>query len=61
MVFNSTGCNSNEMFVYNDNLLETVSLYTYLGINMACSGSFSHAVIDLRDKSLGALFQVKNV
>ena len=62
MVFNPAGrLISGTNFVYQDNKLEIVKSYCYLGIDFICSGSLRTARTNLSEKAKKAMFPLKTV
>ena len=59
LVFNSNGKSHLNEFIYNDNVIQTVSKYCYLGIMLKCNGNFNLAVSLLMEKARKALFKIK--
>ncbi|XP_063418062.1 uncharacterized protein LOC134700624 [Mytilus trossulus] len=59
LVFNSNGKTYLNEFFYNDNVIQTVSKYCYLGIMLKCNGNFNLAVSLLMEKARKACFKIK--
>lgn len=61
MVFNSQGrlLKLNHKFSLGSKIIEQTRSYTYLGLTITLSGSFTQAMDDRRKKALGALFSLK--
>ena len=60
LVFNKEGKHLSHKFVFQNNNLECVSRYKYLGIWFNNSGSFNFAQNELYQKALKALFKLKS-
>ena len=60
LVFNTAGKHLSHKFVLQNNDLECVSRYKYLGIWFNNSGSFNFAQNELYQKALKALFKLKS-
>ena len=59
LVFNKAGRKTNIQIKYNDQLLENVKQYKYLGIIFSASGSFSAAKNELYNKGFKAFFKMR--
>jgi hypothetical protein len=46
-------------FSYNNNIIQTVSKYCYLGVMLKCNGNFNVAVSLLMEKARKAYFKIK--
>ena len=60
MIFNKTGRLLRTQFHYNDELLENVNKFKYLGFLLTPSGEIKSGLQDLRDRALKAFFKLKN-
>jgi hypothetical protein len=60
LIFNKAGRHLSHKFVFQNNNLECVSRYKYLGIWFNNSGSFNFAQNELYQKALKALFKLKS-
>ena len=58
VVFNKSGKISKEEFFFKENKLETVHSYSYLGLQLSASGSFTLARANLFNKGLKAYFRL---
>lgn len=58
LIFNKAGRLISHNFMFNDNSLECVNKYKYLGIYFCASGSFSYAQNELYKKALKAYFKL---
>lgn len=58
VIFNKRGKLFQETFSYGSEKIECVQSYTYLGIHLHCSGSFSNALDHLFNKGLKALHKL---
>ena len=57
IIFNESGKILRDYnFVHKNKKMEIVQSFCYLGIDISASGSFSHANINLKDKSMKAIF-----
>ena len=61
LVFNKSGRLKNIKIKYEDEYLESVKQYTYLGINFMASGSFQNGKKELYNKGFKALFKLRKV
>ena len=59
MVFNSNGRTFLNKFIYNNNVIETVPQYCYLGIILRYNGKFNLAINTLVEKARKAYFKLK--
>ena len=59
IVFNSNGKTYKDIFQYNNETLETITHYNYLGICIKYNGNFSLAINALVDKGRKAYFKIK--
>jgi hypothetical protein len=59
MIFNNTSRLVPINLKYNNNEIENVRSYSYLGINFSISGSFTEAKHDLYKRGLKACFKLK--
>ena len=57
LIFNSNGKTNVNEFSYNDNIIQTVSKYCYLGVMLKCNGNFNVAVSLLMEKARKAYFK----
>ena len=55
MIFNKSGRKSKEQLYMEGNELENVQTFTYLGIDISASGSFTHAIKELSSKAKKAM------
>ena len=58
MVFNKSGKTLRQNLIYNGKKLETVNRLTYLGIDLAASGTLSHGIRQLANKARKAMIQL---
>ena len=57
IIFNESGKILRDYnFVHKNRKMEIGQRFCYLGIDISASGSFSHAKLNLKDKSMKALF-----
>jgi hypothetical protein len=59
VIINKTGKRKNMHFFIDQELIECVPSYKYLGILMSAAGTFTLAMEDLKDRGLRALYQLK--
>ena len=60
MIFNKTGRLLRTKFHYNNELLENVREFKYLGFLLTPSGEIRSGLQDLRDRALRAFYKLKN-
>ena len=57
IIFNESGKIFRDYnFVHKNRKMEIVQSFGYLGVDISASGSFSHAKINLKDKSMKSMF-----
>jgi hypothetical protein len=61
LIFNSNGKTPVNEFSYNNNIIQTVSTYYYLGVMLKCNGNFNIAVSLLMEKARKAYFKIKKI
>ncbi len=61
MFMNRTGKNPGYQSKFQNDTIECVSSYTYLGIELANNGSFSLAQKKLNEKAMRALFKLRSM
>ena len=62
IIFNKAGrLVTKNTFTINDEEIEIVNRHPYLGITIACSGTFSYAVDLLCKKAMKAIFKIRNI
>jgi hypothetical protein len=61
LIFNSNGKTPVNEFSYNNNIIQTVSTYYYLGVMLKCNGNFNVAVSLLMEKARKAYFKIKKI
>ena len=59
LVFNKSGRLDPVKFLYNNNTIQNVRSYTYLGVSFSTSGNFKEAKYDLYRKGLKAYFKLR--
>ena len=59
LIFNSNGKTHVNEFSYNNNIIQTVSKYCYLGVMLKCNGNFNVAVYLLMENARKAYFKIK--
>ena len=59
LVFNKAGRYISQQFTYQDNQIECVQQYKYLGVLFCASGTFSFAQNELYKKALKAFFKLQ--
>ena len=60
MIFNKTGRLIRKTFTFNNNTLEIVRSYKYLGFLVTPSGEINSGLNDLRDRAMKAFFKLKD-
>ena len=58
LIFNKSGRHIKEPFYFNNELIESVNKYTYLGVIFQSSGLFNYAKEELYNKSLKASYKL---
>ena len=61
LIFNSNGKAFVNYFRYNDQIIETVSQYNYLGVVLKNNGKFNSGIASLMDKARKAYFKIKKL
>ena len=61
LVFNSNGKSFINYFRYNDQIIETVNQYNYLGIVFKNNGKFNLGIASIMDKARKAYFKIKKL
>ena len=59
LIFNSNGKTHVNEISYNNNIVQTVSQYCYLGVMLKCNGNFNVAISLLMEKARKAYFKIK--
>ena len=59
LIFNNTGKLDTNVFTFNNNNIENVRHYFYLGVNFSITGSFTEAKNVLYKKGLKAFFKIR--
>ena len=59
MIFNSNGKSHCNHFKFNNNILETVKTYCYLGVSIKYTGDISCTMNSLMEKGRKAWFKIK--
>jgi len=59
LIFNNTGKLDTNVFTFNNNNIENVGHYSYLGVNFSITGSFTEAKNVLYKKGLKAFFKIR--
>ena len=60
MIFNKSGKCINQPFAVNNNKIECVKEYKYLGLLISCNGNFTAATNDLFNRGQKAFFKLKS-
>ena len=60
MIFNKTGRLLRTKFYYNDELLENVRTFKYLGFLLTPSGEINSGLQDLRERAIKAFYKLKS-
>jgi hypothetical protein len=61
LIFNSNGKTHVNEFSYNNNFIQTVSTYCYLGVMLKCNGNFNVAVTLLMEKARKTLLGMQHL
>lgn len=61
MVFNKSGRMYKDTYMYDDQQLECVHQYKYLGIDFSVNGNFPLAKLNLKKKAMKATFKLKKL